>query len=57
MTLNVWGDPVADAFDDDPWTVPEEERRDVDDPTDPTVNALEGGNDLDDWTPEDGPPE
>lgn len=48
---NAWGEPLAEALDDDPWAVPEPEQLDHDHPTDPESNALtaETGDDLDGW--------
>lgn len=56
---NIWGEKVYETEEhtDDPWFVPPKERRTKDQPGASDDNALEGGDDLDGWTPEDGPPE
>lgn len=56
MVKNIWGDKVKE-LNDDPWYVPPQDRLKDDDPEAVDANALEGGDDLDGWTPEDGPPE
>ena len=55
MVKNAWGKKVPELK-NDPWYVPPEDRLKEDDPEDFSTNALEGGDDLDGWTPEDGPP-
>lgn len=51
-TANVWGDVVPEDSDDD-WYVAPEDRLEEDDPKAPDANALDGGDDLDGWTPGD----
>lgn len=55
MTVNVWGEPVDEHSDRDPWWVAPSERLDHDEPDDPYADALddETGDDLDGWRPGD----
>lgn len=50
MVKNVWGEKVKEVK-TDPWFVSKWKRLSVDMPEAPDANALEGGDDLDGWTP------
>lgn len=53
MTLNVFGEPVEPEDPNDPFWVPEDQRKDVDEG--PESDALDDltGDDLDGWKPGD----
>ena len=51
MPTNAFGEEITDERTTDIWYVKPEDRQDDD--SGPGSNALEGGDDLDGWTPED----